>query len=834
MLNDVKYFIEMGFAVHVLGERSKSPVEPKWSTAKVYSFEELSAQHRKWTQGKGNLGVRLGEPSRIGDRYLHAIDLDIRDHDLEEEAVATLRRLLRGYKLFRFWTVRSGSGGASRHYYFLTDQPFATHNLARSDEMVVIDGRKRRAWEIDLLGTGKQIVLPPSIHDETGREYTWLVEPDFDFPVIVDSDHISDLINDDSDYDPVDNDEPMGLSWEEAEDMLERLEDMKHDHQTWRDVGMALKHEFGDEGWSLFDRWSKNGTNYNRRDNKYQWDRFENDRRKKITMRTISMVSREAEMAEIIADLEDGDVIRQEVRQAERAKPKAEVKPKVKSDDLDDDWRPGDPDMSLIVDSIVKAPAFPLEIFPAPVANRLNALSDAMTVPLDFIVAGFLGATSTAIGNRRIVRVNRTFTQPLVFWGLAIGGPSVKKSPGINYFRNTLAEIEKTVMVAYRGAKEAWDKKVAAINIGRKQLDAIRAKSEEQFDADDYPDNLQYPPKPIRRDILIENVTPEGIVSVMSTNPYGLGLFSEELSQTLENFDKFGGRPFFLKAYDASFEKVIRVKYGDEPITIERAFIAVAAAVQPEVLASITSAEQSKDDGLSARFAPFWPDYVHMPLRDEEIDVGDWARPILENLLQLETRQPGQPEELVFTEEARLHYNEWSNARELAELGVNARLGGILGKAGGQVVRMAAMLELITWAYGNDGFDSVDVPKEVSLDNLKRAIRYREDYLKPMQMRLFQRSVESEEMMNARALANWVVENDADEFNFKAIRRGIGLKGMGRGRENDVLNDATNQLATFGWVQIVERAEGKKGRPVKRFMVNPRVHELLKIKKGKR
>jgi putative DNA primase/helicase len=47
-----------------------------------------------------------------------------------------------------------------------------------------------------------------------------------------------------------------------------------YDHDTWVKVGMALKSEFRDDGWTLFDEWSRSAENYNERENRFRWRSF--------------------------------------------------------------------------------------------------------------------------------------------------------------------------------------------------------------------------------------------------------------------------------------------------------------------------------------------------------------------------------------------------------------------------------------------------------------------------------------------------------------------------------------------------------------------------------
>ena len=66
--------------------------------------------------------------------------------------------------LFIYPTVLSGSGNGSRHLYAVSKQPF---------KMVEIEKHKGR-WEICAYSTGRQMVLPPSIHP-SGEPYRWKV-----------------------------------------------------------------------------------------------------------------------------------------------------------------------------------------------------------------------------------------------------------------------------------------------------------------------------------------------------------------------------------------------------------------------------------------------------------------------------------------------------------------------------------------------------------------------------------------------------------------------------------------------------------------------------------
>jgi len=181
---------KLGFAIHWLHPKSKRPLESGWTTG---PRKEWSYLKETYIEGL-NIGVRLGSPSRIGEGYLAVVDIDVKSTEEKhrKEALEAAKKLLKGAKCP---AVSSGRGNGSRHYYCLTREPFKTFNPAVSTEKVkvmmpskkpskheletltkaeIAQGlRIANAWEISLYSDGRQVVLPPSIHPDTNKEYKW-------------------------------------------------------------------------------------------------------------------------------------------------------------------------------------------------------------------------------------------------------------------------------------------------------------------------------------------------------------------------------------------------------------------------------------------------------------------------------------------------------------------------------------------------------------------------------------------------------------------------------------------------------------------------------------
>lgn len=316
----IKPFTEAGFSIHWLHEQSKVPFDTAWSTLPTKTLDQLASEYRP----NFNVGVRLGKFSKVGGGYLHAIDLDVRDDDKVDEAHALLESLFPNYTSLPF--VISGSGGESRHFYFVTDKPFGSRKLARSPGFdMVFDPKKGRAvkkhdFEIELFGTGKQVAMPPSIHPDTGAEYEWGRSFDFDaleldLPPFIPSSHIESLvpIHEEGDGSPDDR-PPLGLTLEQAEDYIYSLptDEWCEDRDGWYQVGMALHHEFAGRGqggaaFELWCKWSAQSSKFDLNNARTVWTSFKDNKSRNVRMATVLQAVKQARFEQAFGEIIDGE-----------------------------------------------------------------------------------------------------------------------------------------------------------------------------------------------------------------------------------------------------------------------------------------------------------------------------------------------------------------------------------------------------------------------------------------------------------------------------------------------------------------------------------------------
>lgn len=308
--------IDIGAALHWLKPKKKAPVSENWSSAPVFSAEDLKNSYRDGY----NVGIRLGEPSNTRYGYLHLIDLDIRSSQYEAEAWETLLGLVPEAR--RLPSVISGSGGSSRHLYFFTEKPLRSEKLAKSAEFSRVFDRnlgrevKKNHWEIDLFGTGKQVVLPPSIHPDTDLPYRWerpldtlTLELGLIPTVSTDFTEFSSEIDDDDDLEAIVRQLPMDLTDEDVDKIIERLpEEWVEDRETWLQVGAALHHQYGG-GQNGFDRWcewSRQSAKFEMKTQKQVWKSFKG-RSNPIRMATLIAAGNDAKLQDSLPAIRSDD-----------------------------------------------------------------------------------------------------------------------------------------------------------------------------------------------------------------------------------------------------------------------------------------------------------------------------------------------------------------------------------------------------------------------------------------------------------------------------------------------------------------------------------------------
>ena len=473
------------------------------------------------------------------------------------------------------------------------------------------------------------------------------------------------------------------------------------------------------------------------------------------------------------------------------------------------------------------APPFPLDVLGAWWAERAEEAAEGAAAPVDYVVAGIMGAASAALGNARWASPWQGWREPPFLWLGAIGNPSAGKSPALGAtLHEALPALEAEMAMGHSDALRHWETAAAEAKEHRAAWETeVKRATKERLSPPLMPAAARDPEKPARPRILINDPTLAVVATLLRDLPRGLLLHRDELSAWIAGFDQgsrssFGGdRAAWLESYTAPAKTVDRVKHP-EPIYVPRFGLSILGTIQPDRLREVTS---GADDGFAVRFLWLWPDPrpFRRPMRAAAPDaIRDALRRLLSVPMSSDENGQPCPAYLPFTDEAaeviEAAGREWAD-REHASAGL---MLGALGKARGQAVRLALVLEHLWWSSSTSPSLA---PTCISAAAVEAACGLMDGYFLPMAARAFGDGALSEAERDARTLLRWIVATRPTMVNERAIRETPGLPGLTKA---PTIRAAVAVLVAEDVLLPGPPASGP-GRPRADYIVNPRMWEML-------
>lgn len=170
----------------------------------------------------------------------------------------------------------------SRDFRRLLEAHVAEHGLVRSCSRSSPDG----SVKIDVLGTGRLIVMPPTIHPATGEPYRYedgagLTQTSFFLSREVKAAEVEAMLDEltGSRADPPRKRPGRAVSATDDKDVGRVRAALEHlssdDRDLWIRIGMALKAELGGEGLEIWDDWSRGSLKYVDGECEEKWEGFD-------------------------------------------------------------------------------------------------------------------------------------------------------------------------------------------------------------------------------------------------------------------------------------------------------------------------------------------------------------------------------------------------------------------------------------------------------------------------------------------------------------------------------------------------------------------------------
>src|SRR5919107_3432003 len=298
------------------------------------------------------------------------------------------------------------------------------------------------------------------------------------------------------------------------------------------------------------------------------------------------------------------------------------------------------------------APEFPTSAMPRPVARLVEESAAAIGCPPDAIGLSALIALGSAIGNSRVIRPKKGWTESAAIYGADIADSGEKKTAAIAATTDVVQNLENILNKDHDKSLEEFAREEREYEVERKEA----AKH-----------GLPAPPpprRPVAERVHVNDTTVESLIPILKENPRGVLLERDELVGWVKAMDQYkaGGkgaeRQLWLSVWSNRPVSVDRKSHSG-PTSVLRPFVSVVGSIQPSVLPELA---ENREDGMLERFLFAYPETLNaMWTEDEVSDAAKAAyRDLYEGLrgLGIEADDLGDPIEkpVTFSMEAKQLY----------------------------------------------------------------------------------------------------------------------------------------------------------------------------------
>lgn len=372
-------------------------------------------------------------------------------------------------------------------------------------------------------------------------------------------------------------------------------------------------------------------------------------------------------------------------------------------------------------DYIDQSKPFPIHCLPTLVGNYIREISVAIGCDPSFVALPTLACLARAIGNARVIRLKRTWTEPAIIWAAIIGRSGTHKTPAIQAAMKFLD---------YRQAKAIaeYDEALAQFELEKAEYDRAYMKWKRSKSTEQPP---WKPEVPICTRFATSDCTIEALAVLLAAQFDGLLVSRDELAGWLGGIAEYkGGKGsdlgHWLASWSAQPLTVDRKTGTVKMIHVPRAAVSLVGGIQPEVLKQAIGREHLQD-GLCARLLLVMPQ--PQPVRWTEATVDQQTEAamnqLFDRLLSLEpaANEHGEPEPfpLDLTPEAKALWAEYFNRHRVELVDLDDDLAAAWSKLEAYTARLALIFQLCEWASGDAAagheIDEVSMQRAIELSD---------------------------------------------------------------------------------------------------------------------
>ncbi|MCO6044144.1 YfjI family protein [Aeoliella sp. ICT_H6.2] len=338
---------------------------------------------------------------------------------------------------------------------------------------------------------------------------------------------------------------------------------------------------------------------------------------------------------------------------------------------------------------------FPIDALPPVVGDYVSAAATAIGCDPSFVALPLLACLARAIGNARVIRIKRKWTESAIIWAAIVGKSGTHKSPAMKAAVTFLEKKQEQAVTKYRDAMTRYDEDKARYD--KQYTEWKRSKKPHEP-----PPWEPEPPKCLR--YLTTDITIEALAVRLSEQFDGLIVIRDELAGWLNGMGEYkGGKGsdagHWLSMYSAAPLTVDRKTGLKQLIHVPRAAVSIVGGIQPGILLSAIGREH-RQDGLCARLLLAKPEPKPVRWTEGEIDEATESSmgAVFDHLLSLEPAADADGNDIPFpidlSPEAKDRWVQFYNQHRAEMADLNEDLASAWAKLEAYTARFALIFQL--------------------------------------------------------------------------------------------------------------------------------------------
>ena len=306
-------------------------------------------------------------------------------------------------------------------------------------------------------------------------------------------------------------------------------------------------------------------------------------------------------------------------------------------------------------------------------------VASSLQCPVDIALSAMFANVGVAMGNRVIIDDGKYRNYPCL-WVCVVAPSGSNKSTPIRFFLQPLKDRDSYNYGVYR-----------------EELRAYRQAGDDKGD------------KPVFKQYVISDSTPEARNQVLSVNPNGILLYRDELKGMIDDFCRYaksGELSQMLSMFDS--DTIVVNRKSDEPLLIKDPFMSIIGSIQPSVLVDTFGNDNMMNNGFNQRWLFCYPE-SGMPEMYNDVSIpqsviSDW-KDFIYNLIMYDFSVMGG--KIYIRGEAKRVYIDYYNSLQIKKASADDYLSSVYSKLQIHVIRWAGVAHIL----GNSP-TSIDITPE--------------------------------------------------------------------------------------------------------------------------